>query len=144
MKKSNTIIYRLEQLSSVVQDIKKLIKGKSVIALTGDLGAGKTTMVRMLLQSYGVEQAVTSPTFSYLNLYRNDEGITFCHFDLYRIDTLDDFVQAGFAEYLYQPNTICFIEWPTVIEELLSEHDTMHIRIDFHNDMNERKLTITE
>ncbi len=144
MKKSNTIIYRLEQLSSVVQDIKKLIKGKSVIALTGDLGAGKTTMVRMLLQSYGVEQAVTSPTFSYLNLYRNDEGITFCHFDLYRIDTLDDFVQAGFAEYLYQPNTICFIEWPTVIEELLSERDTMHIRIDFHNDMNERKLTITE
>lgn len=143
MKRSNTIIYTLDQLPAVVHDIKKLINDTRVITLTGDLGAGKTTLVRMLLQSYGVEQAVTSPTFSYLNLYQNGEGLTFYHFDLYRIDTLDDFVQAGFAEYLYQPNTICLIEWPTVIAELLSEYDTMHIRIDFHNDMNERQLTIT-
>jgi tRNA threonylcarbamoyladenosine biosynthesis protein TsaE len=92
------------------------------MTFTGPLGAGKTTIIRELLRRSGVTGLITSPTFTYVNLYTNEQGQTFYHFDLYRIQTLDEFAHAGFDEYLYQPNSRCFIEWPAIIEPLLSSN----------------------
>ena len=65
-----------------------------------------------------------------MNVYRLPEGKTLYHFDLYRLHTQDDFVQAGFDEYLYQPDSWCFIEWPDIIKELIKK-DACHIELDY-------------
>ncbi|NBQ16795.1 tRNA (adenosine(37)-N6)-threonylcarbamoyltransferase complex ATPase subunit type 1 TsaE, partial [bacterium] len=74
-------------------------------------------------------EPITSPTYTYVNVYRLN-GITFYHFDLYRLNSLDDFIQAGFDEYLYQPDSYCFIEWPEIIEKLI-EKDLCKVIIDY-------------
>ena len=85
-----------------------------------------------MLKQKGVAQPVTSPTFTYVNVYENDNGQLFYHFDLYRIETLDAFIAAGFNEYLYAPNSWAFIEWPEVIMPLLTEA-VCHCTIDYHD-----------
>lgn len=138
--KNIELIFGLEELNSVAKDLSEKLKTTSVLTFTGPLGAGKTTLIRELLYNWGVStEEITSPTFTYLNIYRNSEGKTFYHFDLYRIAKLDEFLMAGFDEYLYLPNSMCLIEWPSVINPLL-KYSVCHINIDYHND--KRKLTM--
>lgn len=115
-------INSLDQLLTVAIDINKLMSSCKIFTFTGSLGAGKTTLVQMILRSCGVKGPITSPTFTYVNVYHNDLQQTFYHFDLYRIKSIDDFINAGFDEYFHQPNSWCFIEWPEVIAPLLTHH----------------------
>ena len=78
-------------------------------------------MVKELLYQWGIKDEVLSPTFTYVNCYKNDQGRKIFHFDLYRIANLDQFFELGFDEYLVEPNAICLIEWPQVISLLLSD-----------------------
>lgn len=80
------------------------------VDLLGDLGAGKTTLVRAILRGLGFEGRVKSPTYPLLELYQVNGG-QFCHFDLYRLETPEAFTEAGFDEYFSTPG-ICFVEWP--------------------------------
>lgn len=129
----NKIKYSLDDIPAVARTIKELLNDCRIITFTGTLGAGKTTLVKELLKQLGVADVVTSPTFTYMNLYENREGQRFCHFDLYRIETLDQFLEAGFDEYLNQPNTWVFIEWPEPIKPLLKE-SVCHITIEYAGD----------
>src|SRR5271163_1558782 len=95
------IIYSLDQVELVAHALADELKTISVMTFSGPLGAGKTTLIRELLRVNGIDELVTSPTFTYMNIYRNKQGRTFYHFDLYRITSLDSFVEAGFNEYLY-------------------------------------------
>lgn len=122
--------YTLDQIDMVVDTLYACMASCHIMTFTGPLGAGKTTIIRELLRKCGVKGLITSPTFTYVNLYTNDQGQTFYHFDLYRIQSLDDFAHAGFDEYLYQPNSRCFIEWPAVIEPLLGEK-VCRVSIDY-------------
>lgn len=115
------IIYTLSQLSQVAQNITENFKIFKIITLTGDLGAGKTTLVKELLRQWGVQEEILSPTFTYVNCYKNDQGKKIFHFDLYRISNLNQFFELGFDEYLVESNSICLIEWPQVINSLLAE-----------------------
>lgn len=115
------LFYTLEQLSQVVQKLTQDLKGASVITLTGDLGAGKTTLVKKLLASWGVQEQILSPTFTYVNCYKNDQGQKIFHFDCYRITNLNQFIELGFDEYLNEPGAICLIEWPGLIKPLLDQ-----------------------
>ncbi len=128
MKKE--IIYTLDELPAVAQAVKESLEGCTVITLSGPLGAGKTTLVRELLSLWGVQDPVTSPTFTYLNQYENSSGKRFYHFDLYRIKMVADFQAAGFDEYLYEPDSIAFIEWPEPIEALFGP-GRCYISIDY-------------
>jgi tRNA threonylcarbamoyladenosine biosynthesis protein TsaE len=130
MKK--TITYSLQDIPEVVEQLKEVIADCRVVTLTGPLGAGKTTLIKKLLKEMGVQDRVTSPTFTYMQQYANQEGTAFYHFDLYRIARLQDFVQAGFQEYLYQPQSLSIIEWPEVIEPLLL-NGTCRIAIGYHD-----------
>jgi len=121
MKIEKRIVAGLDELSVVVEYLRSLMRVCSVFALTGSLGAGKTTVVRALLRECGVTEDITSPTFTYVNRYKNEPGETFYHFDCYRLGSLDDFVLAGFDEYLYEPDSWSFIEWPEVVLPLLKE-----------------------
>lgn len=134
------IEYGLNELDAVAEQIYNLLPIYQVITFTGTLGAGKTTLVQCLLKRCGVKEQITSPTFTYVNLYENQSGQTFYHFDCYRIKTVQDFVAAGFDEYLYQPNSWAFIEWPEMILPLL-DHAVCHVYIDYNGE--KRRLTIT-
>ena len=104
-----------------------------IFAFSGPLGAGKTTIIRSLLRKAGVYEPITSPTFTYVNHYRNEKGQKFYHFDLYRMESVADFLDAGFEEYFFEPNSWCFIEWPEIIYSLLPEQACCVI-LDYHNE----------
>lgn len=135
------IIYSLEQQDAVIQELKNLMATYQVFACSGPLGAGKTTTIKALLHRCGITVPITSPTFTYVNMYENNDGERFYHFDLYRIGSIEEFQAQGFDEYLYQGNTWSFIEWPEVIEPLLT-HDVCHLFFDYHEDENKRVLKI--
>lgn len=133
------IKFKLDQLELVVKThILPLLAKRAIFTFTGPLGAGKTTMIKEILRQSGVTQSITSPTFGYVNSYQSPAGAIFNHFDLYRIASIDEFVSAGFDEYLHRPGNISFIEWPHVIDELLKlpeiKAKVVHITISYADD----------
>jgi tRNA threonylcarbamoyladenosine biosynthesis protein TsaE len=117
--KVHQITYSLDTLDSVADDIYEIMPLVSILTFSGPLGAGKTTLVQALLKRCGVEDDIQSPTFTYVSSYSNAQDQTFYHFDLYRLNSLQDFHQAGFDEYLYQPKSWALIEWPEIIKPVL-------------------------
>ncbi len=89
-----------------------------VIALEGEMGAGKTTLVRALAQHLGVADEVSSPTFALVNEYRDSNDKPVYHFDFYRIDSIDEAIRIGASEYL-DSGYLCLVEWPARVAELL-------------------------
>ena len=109
------IEYSLDQINQVAQQFLEIIKDKQIVTFTGGLGAGKTTFIQAVLRQMGVLSPIISPTFTYFNQYHAADGRIIYHFDLYRLKDLKEFEMAGFFEYLYQPNSIVFIEWPEIL-----------------------------
>ncbi len=136
------LIYSLGELPSVVNNLKKFLNSCAILTLTGPLGVGKTTLIRDLLKSIGVKERITSPTFMYMNQYNNAKGQHLYHFDLYRIKSLQEFMEAGFQEYLYQPDSLVLIEWPELIQPLLT-HDVCQVEISYHEDPSKRVLLMS-
>jgi tRNA threonylcarbamoyladenosine biosynthesis protein TsaE len=81
-----------------------------VIGFCGDIGTGKTTIIRAMLQQLGIQSAIKSPTFSLVESYQLSDSIALHHFDLYRIHHEDELEYLGFRDY-FSPSTICCIEW---------------------------------
>lgn len=115
-------ICTIADIAVVAHKILNDSKNIEVITLQGSLGAGKTTLAIELLRQYGVVGEMQSPTYTYLQAYKNDAGKNFYHFDLYRLQNKDAFLFAGFDEFLYQPNSLAIIEWPEIIELLLDKN----------------------
>lgn len=107
----------------------------------GNLGAGKTTLVQHLCQELGVEDSVSSPTFSLINQYNghyDGKNITINHLDLYRLKSVEEALDIGIEELL-NSNQYLFIEWPEIIQDLLSDPLCV-IKID-HSEEQHRMLT---
>lgn len=134
--------YTYNQLDNIIQLYADTLKKQQVITFTGGLGAGKTTFIRHLLTHWGVQEScITSPTFTYVNIYKNSENVTFYHFDLYRLSTVQEFAMAGFNEYLYAPHSIALIEWPEPILPIL-QTSVAHCTFEYGQEIDERRLTI--
>lgn len=121
--------------------IGKFLRNNSeslVIALSGELGSGKTTFIKGIASGLGIKKPITSPTFTLLKEYKN-KGINLYHFDFYRLKNIDDALGIGLAEYLKKPGGISVIEWADRIEKLLPE-EKLIIEFDFIS-QNQRKLT---
>ncbi len=104
-----------------------------VFAFYGKMGAGKTTFIKAICEELGVDDVITSPTFAIVNEYTtngNDNGNTqnIFHFDFYRIKKLEEVYDMGYEDYFYS-GSLCFIEWPELIEDLLPE-DAQRITIE--------------
>lgn len=140
MKHHTSIIYGLDEINKPIKELKSLMHKYYIFTFEGTLGAGKTTLIKKLLAECGVKEVITSPTYNYVNIYTNDIGQKFCHFDLYRLQNAQEFFELGFNEYLFQENTWSFIEWPEVIRPLL-QHNVCNIKIDYV-DAEKRTLTI--
>lgn len=117
------------------------LKKSTVLAFFGDLGAGKTTFIRGLVEGLGIMCEVSSPTFSLVNEYRGEKNSLF-HFDMYRIKTFDDLYSTGFFDYLDE-NEFIAIEWSENIENALPEN-YIKILIEKCENDNERKIIISE
>lgn len=139
--KSNTILFGQDELPYIAQELVELMDRYKIFTFTGPLGAGKTSLIRQMIEQKGVMQQVTSPTYTYVNVYENDKEQLFYHFDLYRIETLESFIAAGFNEYLYVPNSWAFIEWPEVIMPLLTD-SVCHCNIEYHDQKRILKITV--
>ena len=92
--------------------------GRPVIAFEGEMGAGKTTLIRALCAALGVEDDVSSPTFALVNEYRSSQGVPIYHFDFYRVDSEEEAARLGAAEY-FDSGYLCLVEWPSRVAGLL-------------------------
>lgn len=110
------------------QFIANMGNGK-VFAFYGKMGAGKTTFIKAICEEMGVEDVITSPTFAIVNEYTSQKtGDTIYHFDFYRIKKLEEVYDMGYEDYFYG-GSICFLEWPELIEDLLPE-DAVKVSIE--------------
>ncbi|MBE6208135.1 MAG: tRNA (adenosine(37)-N6)-threonylcarbamoyltransferase complex ATPase subunit type 1 TsaE [Rikenellaceae bacterium] len=116
-----------EQLREVAEALLAALDGRTVVALRGEMGAGKTTLIRSVAECLGVEDQVTSPTFALVNQYESDKGERLFHFDFYRIEDEREAFDLGYEEYFYSGD-LCFVEWPEKIEGLMPDA-VMEVRI---------------
>ena len=105
-----------EQTKEIGYRLGKLLTPGSVICLIGDLGAGKTTMTQSLAKAIGVDDYITSPTFTIVNEYEGNMPLY--HFDVYRIGSSDEMYDIGYDEYI-NSDGLCIIEWANLIEDIL-------------------------
>lgn len=119
----------LEALDSAVAwFIEEVLPYGDVFAFDAPMGTGKTTFIKALCESLGVEDVINSPTFSIINEYRSEtSGELIYHFDCYRLDKLEDVLNLGVEDYL-GCGALCLIEWPDVIREVLPG-DTIEVSI---------------
>lgn len=110
----------LKELPDVASAILKGFPNERIFAFFGEMGAGKTTFIKVLCEAMGVRDVTSSPTFSLVNEYLDAEGDSVYHFDFYRIENEREAFDIGFEDYLYS-NAYCFIEWPERIEKLLPD-----------------------
>lgn len=121
------------------KNLASILKKGDVIVLSGELGAGKTKFVEGILEHFNLQEEISSPTFTIVNEYKNDE-INIYHFDLYRLSDIYEFENIGGEEYFNKG--ICIFEWGELIEDILPND---YIKIKFErigNEDNYRKLNI--
>lgn len=111
----------LSELHLVAQKIVDFAGDLKVWIFEGEMGAGKTTLIKAISEFFSVEDNVTSPTFSIINEYQSGSGDIFYHFDFYRIKDEAEAMDIGVEEYFYSDN-YCFIEWPSKIPNLIPEN----------------------
>jgi len=118
----------LEELNSVTQQIIAELRHK-IVLFEGQMGTGKTTLIKEIISAMGSEDEASSPTFSIVNEYETKTGKVF-HFDFYRIKSEEEAMDFGVEEYLYSGD-YCFIEWPERIQNLIPEpHHTVKINVE--------------
>lgn len=124
----NTLITEEKQWKIFAIELLEKLKF-SVVFIYGDMGAGKTTFVKYLMEVFNAKNQVSSPTFSLINEYQLPEGKKIYHLDLYRLESLDEALNIGIEEYL-DSGDLMLIEWPQLIEPLLSEnHHILKIQV---------------
>ena len=117
----------LHALPKAASQLLAAFGDRRVVAFFGDMGVGKTTLIKAICDRLGVTDATSSPSFGLINEYSSDDGLTVYHFDFYRIRTLEEVYDLGYEEYLFSGH-YCFIEWPEKVESLLPE-DTVRVYI---------------
>ena len=136
MELTYTITQIEETAKAVVETIQK--QNGQLFAFYGQMGAGKTTLIKAICKELGVQDEVNSPTFAIVNEYEGTNQTIF-HFDFYRINRPEEALDFGLYDYFASGN-ICLMEWPECIEPLLPD-DTIKIQISVIDD-NTRKITI--
>ncbi|MDP3312631.1 tRNA (adenosine(37)-N6)-threonylcarbamoyltransferase complex ATPase subunit type 1 TsaE [Lutibacter sp.] len=109
--------YSLQQIDQIANDIIQHSNHK-ILLFYGEMGAGKTTLIKEIVKQLGSIDNVSSPTFSLVNEYRSVENKIIFHFDFFRIDSENEAMDMGIEEYFYS-NNWCLVEWPNKIENLL-------------------------
>lgn len=129
-----------EETRKIASDIAENAKESDVFCLTGDLGAGKTVFAKGFAEGLGINEHITSPTFTIFNIYNG--RIPLYHFDMYRIEDEDELYNLGVEEYFYGKG-ICLIEWPEMAMGLIpSDAAWISIKKDINKSEDYRKIEI--
>lgn len=138
----NFVTTSVEETIALGRKLGKVLRPGDVVALDGDLGAGKTVITRGITEGLGlISEDVCSPTFTIVNEYTEpSDKIPLFHFDTYRLSGEDDFLAAGLDEYFYRDG-VCVIEWSSVIEGLLPDNT---IKITIRGNGDKRDITIDD
>lgn len=131
--------FTIDNIQETAIQLLPALAGYRVFAFHGEMGAGKTTFIQALCKAMGVEDTISSPTFSIINQYKTRNGQTIYHMDLYRIKGEAEAINAGVEDCLYSGD-ICFVEWPQKAAAIFPEK-TLHITITSVED-NARKLKL--
>lgn len=129
----------IQEINAAAQKIIDFAKYDKIWIFKGNLGAGKTTLIKEIAGILGVKDRVNSPTFSLVNEYQNDQGEVFYHFDFYRIEDPEEVLEIGLDEYL-DSGRHCWIEWAEKIAAYLPS-DFIHIHIEVDEDQG-RHITL--
>jgi len=132
------IVKNLAELPNAAQKISKYAGDRKIWLFSGEIGAGKTTLIQRICQFYGITEKVTSPTYSLINQYKLEQGILY-HLDLYRLNSLDEAIDIGIEDLLYGDSR-CLIEWPDLITPLLPE-EVLKIKLEIVED-SKRKIIL--
>lgn len=127
------------ELDQIIDHLMPLLENRPVVTLSGDLGTGKTTLVKAICARLNVLDAVSSPTFSIINTYLTADGAHIHHIDLYRLEKAEELIQIGIDDYL-DSGELTFIEWPGLIEAALPDN-TIQLRLEHMSD-HTRKIVI--
>lgn len=123
----------------------KKLNGGEVLALCGDLGAGKTKFIQGLAKGLGVNGRVNSPTFNILKIYQTKSAAksikALCHIDAYRLSSGEDLIALGVKEFFTQPEVVTAVEWAEKVKEILPK-ETIVIKIK-HREENKREILIS-
>lgn len=135
-------INNIDDTTNLGINLGKLLNSGDVVCLTGDLGTGKTHITKGIAKGLGINDTITSPTFTIVNEY--DSGrLKLNHFDVYRVNDPDEIYAIGFDDYIFS-DAVSVIEWANYIEEILPQ-DFLHILIekDLSKSEDYRKITLT-
>lgn len=127
-------VVSLDTMQEAAKELLKQGRGLMVWLLHGEMGSGKTTLVKHLVKEIGIERLVTSPTFSIVNEYGQAGQSSVYHFDLYRIKNEAEALDLGFEEYLTSGN-LCLIEWPEKVKTLLPDQ-FFEVKIQYHDSVS--------
>lgn len=111
-------IQQVEELKPLAKQVLAHFPTARVFAFNAPMGAGKTTFIKEIATSLGVEENMSSPTYAIVNQYRTNNGDVVYHMDLYRLENINEALEIGIEEYLYSGHYV-FIEWPALINKLL-------------------------
>ena len=129
-----------EETIKIANEYAKNLKSGDIIILSGELGVGKTKFVQGILRNFGMENEISSPTFTIINEYTNSKAKIY-HFDLYRLADIDEFYAIGGEEYL--ENGICIFEWGEILEQNLPKYTKITFIKNTEN-VDERTIKIEE
>ncbi len=127
-----------KEMNRIGKNIAANLKGGDIVALHGDLGAGKTTLTKGIAAGLGVMQDITSPTFTLLNVYQGGK-YQVVHIDTYRLKDEKELTAIGAEDFIGAADTVCIIEWPEKISTLLAGHDSIDVALD-HVSEHERRI----
>ncbi len=122
----------LNELERVARKLAGLLEDHAIVSFSGELGAGKTTLIQALCRAMGVSDLVSSPTFALVNEYFSGNGDTIYHFDLYRIEDPSELFDLGYEDYFFSGSR-CFIEWPEKAPDLIPR-DAAEVKIEVKED----------
>lgn len=128
------IVKNIEETMTFAVKLSSNLKNGDILAVSGNLGVGKTSLAQALAKSFGVKEKVSSPTFNIIKVYQinNNRINKFIHIDAYRLKSSEELLSIGIDDYFKENDSIIFIEWPEKIKDILPER-TKTIKMEYLN-----------
>ena len=133
------VVNCVSELERASASLLELINDKTIVCFYGEMGVGKTTFIKEICKKLGVEDVVSSPTFSIINEYLTKNNESVYHFDFYRTEKEEEAFDIGYEEYFYQGN-LCLIEWPEKISSIIPKNI---IKVQITRNDEQRIIEIT-